>query len=253
MNVFQLFIKSTYSPRDIAKTRFQGIGKAILYVFLLSVLFAIPTAYYVSTGTVKSMNGFKTVLNKDFPDFTISNGKLQTDEKKATESQANGFVIVFDPTDSYGTEQIEAKQNAIGILQNKFVLAIDGQAQEMSYSMMPSELQKKDVIAGLNQNKAMIVTFLSALIFLVTAAGKFIEVSFLALIGLIIKNSQKKHLSYHQLWKLSAYSITLSTVFFTIMRALEATVPSEFLLNWFVNFVILFLVLKEIPSKKAAV
>lgn len=82
MNVFQLFIKSTYSPRDIAKTRFQGIGKAILYVFLLSVLFAIPTAYYVSSGTVKSMNGFKTVLNKDFPDFTISNGKLQTDEKK---------------------------------------------------------------------------------------------------------------------------------------------------------------------------
>lgn len=205
MNVFQLFIKSTYSPRDIAKTRFQGIGKAILYVFLLSVLFAIPTAYYVSTGTVKSMNGFKTVLNKDFPDFTISNGKLQTDEKKATESQANGFVIVFDPTDSYGTEQIEAKQNAIGILQNKFVLAIDGQAQEMSYSMMPSELQKKDVIAGLNQNKAMIVTVLSALIFLVTAAGKFIEVSFLALIGLIIKNSQKKHLSYHQLWKLGYY------------------------------------------------
>lgn len=82
MNVFQLFIKSTYSPRDIAKTRFQGIGKAILYVFLLSVLFAIPTAYYVSSGTVQSMNGFKSVLNKDFPDFTISNGKLQTDEKK---------------------------------------------------------------------------------------------------------------------------------------------------------------------------
>ena len=55
--------------------------------------------------------------------------------------------------------------DAVGILQNKFVLAIDGQAQEMSYSMMPSELQKKDVIAGLNQNKAMIVTVLSALIF----------------------------------------------------------------------------------------
>ena len=33
----------------------------------------------------------------------------------------------------------------------------------------------------------------------------------------------------------------------------ERTVTSEFLLNWFVNFVILFLVLKEIPSKKAAV
>ncbi len=88
------------------------------------------------------MNGFKTVLHKDFliSKFQTANFKPM---KKATESQANGFVIVFDPTDAYGTEQIEAKQNAIGILQNKFVLAIDGQAQEMSYSMMPSELQKK--------------------------------------------------------------------------------------------------------------
>lgn len=96
----------------------------------------------------------------------------------------------------------------------------------------------------------MIVTVLSVLIFLVTAAGKFIEVSFLALIGLIIKNAQQKQLSYQQLWKLSAYSITLSTIFFTIMRALETTVQSEFLVNWFVNFVILFLVLKELPAKK---
>ncbi|KYD02102.1 DUF1189 domain-containing protein [Bacillus atrophaeus] len=253
MNLFKLFVKSTYSPKDIAKTRFQGIGKAILYVFLLSLLFTLPSAYYLSSGTVKSMNGFKSVLQDDFPDFTISNGKLQTDEKKSTESQANGFVIVFDPTDAYGTEQIEAKQNAIGILKDKFVLAIDGQATEMNYSLLPSELTKKDVMSGLHQNKTMIVTVLSVLLFLMTAVGKFIEVSFLGLIGLIMKNAQRKQLSYPQLWKLSAYSITLSTIFFTIMRALEASVPSEFLVNWFVNFVILFLVLKEIPSKKTAV
>ncbi|MEH7664439.1 DUF1189 domain-containing protein, partial [Bacillus velezensis] len=38
-----------------------------------------------------------------------------------------------------------------------------------------------------------------------------------------------------------------------IMRALVITVPSEFLVNWFVNFIILFLVLKEIPPRKTAV
>ncbi|XYJ24178.1 DUF1189 family protein [Bacillus velezensis] len=38
LNIFTALLKSTYSPADIAKTRFQGIGKAILYVFLLSVL-----------------------------------------------------------------------------------------------------------------------------------------------------------------------------------------------------------------------
>ncbi|WP_146908421.1 DUF1189 family protein, partial [Bacillus paralicheniformis] len=54
------------------------------------------------------------------------------------------------------------------------------------------------------------------------------------------------------LWVMSAYSITLATVFFAIMDALEAVVPSQFLLNWFVNFIILFLAIKETPSSKAA-
>lgn len=253
MNIFTALLKSTYSPRDIAKTRFQGIGKAILYVFLLSLLFTLPSAYYLCSGTVNSMNGFKTVLEKDFPDFTISNGELTTKAAAPKESEANGFVIVFDPTDAYGTKQIEAKQNAIGILKNKMVLAIDGHATEMNYSLMPADLTKKEIISALNQNKTMIVTVLSILLYIITAAGKFIEVSFLAVIGLFLKNAQRKTLNYQQLWKLSVYSITLSTIFFTIMRALVITVPSEFIVNWFVNFIILFLVLKEIPSKKTAV
>ncbi|WP_082791725.1 DUF1189 domain-containing protein [Bacillus nakamurai] len=252
LNIFTALFKSTYSPRDIAKTRFQGIGKAILYVFLLSLLFTLPSAYYLCSGTVNSMNGFKTVLEKDFPDFTISNGELKTKAAAPKESEANGFVMVFDPTDAYGTKQIEAKQNAIGILKNKMVLAIDGQATEMNYSLMPADLTKKEIMSALNQNKTMIVTVLSILLYIITSAGKFIEVSFLAVIGLFLKNAQRKTLNYQQLWKLSAYSITLSTIFFTIMRALVITVPSEFIVNWFVNFIILFLVLKEIPSKKTS-
>ncbi|WP_373688961.1 DUF1189 domain-containing protein [Bacillus nakamurai] len=252
LNIFTALFKSTYSPRDIAKTRFQGIGKAILYVFLLSLLFTLPSAYYLCSGTVNSMNGFKTVLEKDFPDFTISNGELKTKAAVPKESEANGFVMVFDPTDAYGTKQIEAKQNAIGILKNKMVLAIDGQATEMNYSLMPADLTKKEIMSALNQNKTMIVTVLSILLYIITSAGKFIEVSFLAVIGLFLKNAQRKTLNYQQLWKLSAYSITLSTIFFTIMRALVITVPSEFIVNWFVNFIILFLVLKEIPSKKTS-
>lgn len=143
LNIFTALLKSTYSPADIAKTRFQGIGKAILYVFLLSVLFTLPSAYYLCSGTVNSMNGFKTVLKKISLISSISNGELQTKASASKETEANGFVIVFDPTDAYGAKQIAAKQNAIGILKNKMVLAVDGQATEMNYSLMPADITKK--------------------------------------------------------------------------------------------------------------
>ncbi len=53
------------------------------------------------------------------------------------------------------------------------------------------------------------------------------------------------------LWKLSAYSLTLTTVFFAIMSALNTPVANSFLLNWVINFIFLYLVVKEIPAKKS--
>ncbi|MCY9150147.1 DUF1189 domain-containing protein, partial [Bacillus haynesii] len=150
------------------------------------------------------------------------------------------------------TKQIEDKRNSVGILKDKFVIAIDGQVQEMPYTMLPEDMSKDDILSLVDQNKAVIVPVLCVLLFLATAAGKFIDVSVLAVIGLIIRNGQKKMLSYKQLWVMSAYSITLATVFFAIMDALEAVVPSQFLLNWFVNFIMLFLAIKETPASKAA-
>ena len=97
----------------------------------------------------------------------------------------------------------------------------------------------------------MIVTVLSVLLFIMTVENS-LKYHF-SPSSTDIENAQRKTLNYQQLWKLSAYSITLSTIFFTIMRALVITVPSEFLVNWFVNFIILFLVLKEIPRRKTAV
>lgn len=51
---------------------------------------------------------------------------------------------------------------------------------------------------------------------------------------------------------MSAYSITLATAFFVIMDSLQAVVPSQQLLYWFVNFIMLFLAVKEIPPAKSA-
>ncbi|QHZ47681.1 DUF1189 domain-containing protein [Bacillus sp. NSP9.1] len=251
MKLFQLLFKSTYSPPTVAKTRFQGIGKSILYVFLLSIIAALPNLYHTSKGMVQTMNSFQTAV-KEIPDFSIKNGTLDTDAKKAKEAQSFGFVVVFDPTDSYGTKQIKDKRNSLGILKDKFVIAIDGQVQEMPYTMLPEDMTKQDILSLIEQNKSVIVPVLCALLFLATAAGKFIDVTVLAVIGLLIRNAQKKKLSYKQLWVMSAYAMTLATVFFMVMDSLQALVPSQFLLNWAVNFIMLFLAVKEVPSQKTA-
>ena len=53
----------------------------------------------------------------------------------------------------------------------------------MPYKMLPEEMTKQDIMTLVEQNKTVIVPVLCVLLFLSTAAGKFINVSVLAVIG----------------------------------------------------------------------
>ncbi|ALC81639.1 MULTISPECIES: DUF1189 domain-containing protein [Bacillus] len=252
MRIFRQFFKSIYSPQAIARTRFQKIGIAILYVFLLSFLAALPSAFNMGTTIYQASYDFKDILERDIPDFSIKDGQLSTAEKAPVEGQAGQFMVVLDPASAYDTEQIEAKQNAAAFLKDKFVIATDGQAMEFEYTMFPSDISKNEILDLSGQLQSFFVPVLIVLIFFFSAASKFIEVSLLAVLGILIKNMQGKSsmLPYKQLWTMAAYSATLATVFFAIMTALHTEVPSPMLLNWFVHFMILFLAVKEIPTKR---
>lgn len=77
---------------------------------MLSIIAALPNLYHISSGVVNTMNSFQSAV-KEFPAFSIKDGSLQTDAKKAIESQSFGFVIVFDPSGSYKTNR--SKTNGI--------------------------------------------------------------------------------------------------------------------------------------------
>lgn len=252
MTIFKPFIKSLYSPQAIARIRFQKIGIAILYVFFLSFLAALPSAYNMATAIFHASNDFSGILDRDIPDFSIEDGQLSTAETAPVKGQQDQFMVVLDPAEAYDTEQIEEKQNAIAFLKNKLVVATNGQAMEFDYSMFPSDLSKNEISNLSGQFQSIFVPVFIALIFFFSAASKFIEVSLLAVLGILIKNMQGKRnmLPYKQLWTMASYAATLSTVFFAIMTALQTEVPSPLLLNWFIHFIILYLAIKEIPPKR---
>lgn len=87
-------------------------------------------------------------------------------------------------------------------------------------------------------------------IYLFTSTSKFIGVSVLAFIGLILRSTLDKNISYRHTWIMSAYAVTLSTTFFTIMETLQTAVPYAVPIHWFVSISVLFLAIKEIPSVK---
>ncbi|MGG3798138.1 DUF1189 domain-containing protein [Metabacillus fastidiosus] len=251
MNIFKQLVKSIYSPKTIAMFRLQGIGKTILYVFLLSLIATLPMAFYFGNSLASGLKEFDKTLQNELPNFSIENGTLISEDGKAIEIRKEDFIIIFDPSDTYSDNELNNKENALAFLKNKFVIVSNGISQPFEYKVLNQDLSKQELIEITKQFDSLVPLMLAILfiiMYLVNSFTKFIDITVLALFGIIFKNAFNRKLNFKQIWIVSAYSITMATIFFTLMDAFQAVVPFAFTINWFVHLIILHLVIKEIPA-----
>jgi hypothetical protein len=257
MNIFVQFLKSLYSPKDIAKFRFQGIGKTILFVFLLTLLSILPTTFQFVSAINNGLELTKDTLKEDVPPFIIENGQLSLDSTTPYILERKGIKIIIDGTGSINQSDINQTETVIALLKTEFLFMAGGQAQSSSYSLFPEmKLTNQDIVDFLHSMEGLKYIFLPimiVIIYIFSSGVKFVEVSILALIGLFVKNLLKRNVPYRQAWRIAAYSATLPTVFFTIMASLQTQVPNGFIINWIVSIIVLTLAIKEIPMKKQKV
>lgn len=253
MNIFKQMFKSLYSPKDISLYRFHGIGKTILYVFLLTLLSVIPTVYYISAAVINGLDAAQTAVKEQFPKFTIENGKLEAQQVAPIIINHDDFAIIFDSTGKVNEDDLSNEDNAIAFLHNEIFFVAGGNIQSYPYSMFTFPITNSDLqkfLDTLDSVTGIILVIMAIFIYIFSVGMKFIEISIYALFGLLFKNMTGKNLQYRHLWRMAAYSVTLPTIFFTIMAALQTSVLNGFLINWFASLLVLFLAIKEVPKRK---
>lgn len=254
MNIFKQLFLSLYSPKSIALWRNQGIGKTILFVFLLTLVSILPISIYFSIGITNGVEAAQESLKNDFPDFSISDGQLTSEATSPISIQKDEFTIILDPTGETSWNDLNGTQSTIALLKDELAISTGGTVDHFAYSTLGDfTLTKADALDFMIALDSLIPIALTIFIiglYLFSSALKFIEVSVLALIGTLFKGQGTSELKYRHLWRLAAYSITLPTIFFTIMDVFQTGVPMGFFLQWFVSILVLVLTLKEIPKTK---
>ncbi len=254
MNVFVQLFKSLYSPRDISLTRFQGIGKTILYVFILALVSIIPTSIYFTYFTNEALTNMRTIIAEELPTFSIEDGKLSSDIKEPLEIEKGDFLLYFDSTNEITVEELSRNQDTFALLTNEFVIITPGNVQSTPYSMLQGYTFNNevalDLIDAANSMKYIFIPIIIILIYLFAAGLLFIKVSIFAYFGTVIAGSLQRKLQYKQSWRITSYSLTLSTVFFAIMELLQTSIPGAAFLDWIVILIMLYLSIKEMPQKK---
>ncbi|MFD0048333.1 DUF1189 domain-containing protein [Actinomycetes bacterium NPDC127524] len=253
MNIFKQLITSLYSPKDIATFRNQGFGKTILYVFMLMLLTIIPTSIYFGSFITHAFQSVEQAVANEMPPFQIKNGELSVKGKQPLVLDKDTFQIYLDDSGKLSPDDVSSQSNgAIALLQHDFVIVAGGETQTTPYSVLSSTPITKDDLANVLKSADSIlpiaIAILVLLMYIFALVTAFIKISILALIGIAIKGSLGRNLSYRHTWKLAAYSITLPAIFFTIMEAFQTAVPFSTLVSWFTALIILYLSIKEVRS-----
>ncbi|MCA1058044.1 DUF1189 domain-containing protein [Rossellomorea aquimaris] len=254
MNVFQQLYKSIYSPKDIAKFRFQGIGKTIRFIFLLALISILPVAVQFVSFTTNALDTLRESVEKELPSFSIKNGSLSSEWTKPFTMEKDDITIILDDTGHVNEEDLDKNENTIAFLQKEFVVINQGNVQSSSYSMFGDTALSKegllDLLDSLIDLKWILIPVALFILYLFTSGMTFLKITIFALIGVTFANVLKRNLQYRQSFRITAYSATVSTLFFTLMELLQTKIPAAPILDWFVITIILYLVVKEIPQRK---
>jgi hypothetical protein len=254
MNIFKQLYRSLYSPKDIAAFRFQGIGKTILYIFLLVLVSILPAAYNLTIFANKAIEESIETVEQDLPPFTIENGLLVSESQDPVTIEKQELTIFLDSTGTLEPKDLSEAVNAFALLKDEFGIVTAGEVQTYPYSLFDGlTADNGDIVnflSSLDSLKGIILSVFIVILYLFSAGMTFIKVSLFAIIGLLFANVLNRKLPYRQAWRITAYSITLSTIFFTIMEMLNTFIPASFFLDWLVTSVVIYLSVKEIPQRK---
>lgn len=143
LNIFKQLWVSIFSPKDIASFQNQGIGKTILYVFFISLIAFLPSAYYFGTMIVDGIDAMHETVSEDLPAFEIKNGTLTTEEDEPFSLNKNGYQIFVDGTGALTPEKVAAESDeAVALLKSDLVFVSGGNVQSSPYSVLEEIIRK---------------------------------------------------------------------------------------------------------------
>ncbi|EIT85183.1 hypothetical protein A374_10585 [Fictibacillus macauensis ZFHKF-1] len=255
MTLLTIFKKSLL-PSTLSQLRFSSVKKAIGYLFVLILLTSLPYSIILSATIQEGVHAFKEGITTGISSFTIEKGQFHSELTQPLISQHNGVTVIFDSTGTYSPQDVLKQKNVIAFLQKDIIFSLQNTSQISPYaSLFKEKLTKKEVEGWIAHYESLLWIIYSLIIigsYLFALLLKFIGVSVLAIIGLVLASILRKNINYQRLWILAAYTVTLPTILFAVFQLVSLNLPFSFSLYWGFAIVLFYLVLRKIPSAKKA-
>ncbi|GAA0457731.1 DUF1189 family protein [Alkalibacillus silvisoli] len=247
VNIFKRFIWSLYEFKNIATFRFEKIRKSILYLFTLMLILAIPYAVIMAVDSQHAVNQLNNSEYVESLNFNYEGDSLTfNDHEELYEDDDISIAIT--------QEGFENASNSIILYlqENEATLITERNHYSFLYDdvLTNGDFNLLELVQGLDQFILTLI-FVSSFIYLILSIViKLAEVSLLALAGLVGIKSINRQATYSEVWKLSVYVVTLPTLIVSLIQWTGFQQDISGIIFWLGSFIILYMVLKNIPQQK---
>lgn len=250
MNAFNKFVNSMSKISSYELFLHQPLNKAIVYLLLLTVVFAgitsVRDAVMLNSGVDELIYQFAN----EVPDFEVNNGELFVDaEMPLVIEDTPDNVFIIDTSGQLDESVLEGHDQGVFISRYGYTHRQGIRTQHFNFSDLPGlTFTKDDVIHFLPYLKwlSLFIIVFSLLFFFV---GKLFSAFIVGIIGLFLESMAKYKIGFNNLYKLSIYALTSSIVLQFLIRLTTIEVPNFWIIYYGLACVYIWKVLEHLRKK----
>ncbi|MFT8349983.1 DUF1189 domain-containing protein [Clostridium saccharoperbutylacetonicum] len=229
----------------------QGLGKSVLYIFLVTLIFSTLTNFKtIDTFNSQISDIHEVVVNK-VPSFEFKNGQLSMDSTEPFYYKHNGDMLIIDTVDKTDTSALNQYNNGIYINSSELVYR---QNYTTIYTVDFSEYSDINLT---NSSIAKILLILKIILpvillivnpivsFLVNLAAVFIIIGPMSL---LISSIMGIKSNYATACTLGFYSITLPLLLEALINISGIEINNFIVIFYIISIIYCYLALKEIKN-----
>lgn len=246
--------KFAYSFFDFAAYKeflVQGLGKSILYIFLVTLIFSTITNLNTINKFISETANIQTYFTKNAPKFELKNGLFTIDSTEPIYYKNDGQTLIVDTTGKTNKSIVESYSDAIYVDSNGIIIKQNYKTvQVMKFSDIP-ELNLTNIIVQRMLELSKIIVPVILLIFnpIISFIANLISgFLILAPICLYMSSFMNVKLNYSKVCILSFYAMTLPLLLEALLNISGIALPEFYIVFYLITLIYCGLAIKELKN-----
>ncbi len=226
--LFSSLYRSLYDFKAYAGFKKGSMGRAFLYLFVVSMISGIIGSVKIYMGMDQAFKDMHQTFTKDFPNFTFTKDGLEVEGKMPIISaEGNKFITIVDTEGKVSPSVLDQYEEGIYVGKTKIIFKrnqVETREYDLSSFKEIAPLTKSDVEKFFAYSWVMsLIVIIFFLVFYFIA--KIVNALVVGLIGLIYSAVTRSGESFGDLFKLSIYALTLPIIIETVLTLTGIKIP----------------------------